>query len=146
MKCPFCGHFLENSLSKALNGIQTSEGIVLTNIDYVLEVGRDIAAIFEEKRTKRHIIPLHQLITLKKVAKAVGCELFVLFVHDEDEDVVVYKPPLNIQYPAKKYFNFENSTPIFVGDYIKLRDFILQKIIYRVGMPYKGCRSWRLQK
>jgi len=48
MKCPFCGAFLENSLHKALGGVQTDPVISITNVDYVLELVPEIVRILRK--------------------------------------------------------------------------------------------------
>jgi len=141
LRCPFCGHFLENSLSKALNGIQTDDGIVLTNIDYILEVGKFIRLVAEEKHTQRHFANIYQLITLKKVAKALRVPLLLLFVDDVEEEITVYDVPLNTRFPRLHYYNFENEEPVFVGDYRELRRFILKNFVYHA--PQSPNRRFR---
>jgi len=131
MRCPYCGQFLENSLSKALNGIQIKEGVVITNVDYVLEVGKSIRLVAEEKHTKRHFCNVYQLITLKKVAKALKVPLLLLFVDDVENEVTIYNVPLDVRFPRLHYYNFEKDEPIFVGSYSDLRTFILKNFVYR---------------
>ena len=142
MKCPFCGQFLENSLNKALNGIQTKEGIVITNIDYVLEVGKTIRLVAEEKHTQRHFCNIYQLITLKKVAKSLNVPLLLLFVDDVEDEVTVYNVPVNMKFPRLHFYNFEKEKPIFVGDYRELRQFILKNFVYAPPSRRIRFRRW----
>ncbi|ADB57192.1 hypothetical protein [Archaeoglobus profundus] len=142
MKCPFCGNFLENSLTKALNGIQSEEGIVLTNIDYVLEVGNTIRLVAEEKHTQRHFANIYQLITLKKVAKALRVPLLLLFVDDVENEVTVYDVPVNIKFPRRHFYNFEREEPVFVGDYRELRRFLLKNFVYHAPSMKRSFGRW----
>ena len=141
MRCPYCGAFLENSLHKALNGIQTDDGIVLTNIDYVLEVGKSIRLVAEEKHSQRHFCNIYQLITLRKVAKALRVPLLLLFVDDIEGEITIYNVPTNFRFPRLHYYNFEKETPIFIGNYYGLRRFILRNFVYNV--PSSERCFWR---
>ncbi|RLI81023.1 hypothetical protein DRP04_07030 [Archaeoglobales archaeon] len=130
MICPFCGMPIENALHRALNGIQTNPPIVITNIDYVIEVGNKIATIIEEKHTKRHFGKIYQLITLKRVARALDVPLLVVFVDDLLDEITVYNVPTNRRFPAKRFYNFEKDDPLFIGDYEEFGEFILDNFIY----------------
>ena len=144
MKCPFCGAFLENSLHKALGGVQTDPVISITNVDYVLEVGNRIKAIIEEKRTYHHIAKTTQLITLKKIAKSLNVPLLVVFVDDALEEVTVYDLPTSWKLPRTQLFNFERLDPVFVGDFSEFRDFILYNFVYYALPTSNGRRKgWR---
>ncbi|ADB58658.1 hypothetical protein [Archaeoglobus profundus] len=142
MRCPYCGQFLENSLHKALNGVQTDDGIVITNIDYVLEVGNSIRLVAEEKHTSRHFCSIYQLITLKRVATALNTPLLLLFVDDVEEEVTVYDVPLNIRFPRLHYYNFEREEPVFVGDYRELRRFLLKNFVYHAPSMKRSFERW----
>ena len=130
MKCPYCGAFLENALHRALGGYQTKEGIVITNIDYVMEIGNRITAVLEEKHSKRHFVPTYQLITLKKVARSLNVPLLVLFVDDHIDEITVYDVPTNSKFPSQHFYNFEKEDPIFVGDYEEFGAFILDNFVH----------------
>jgi len=143
MICPHCGQFIENSLHKALKGIQTYPPISITNVDYVLEVGNKITAIIEEKHCKRHIGKTFQLITLKRIAKAVNAPLLVVFVNDQAEDVTVYELDLTKKLPATTFYSFENHDPIFIGDFVEFRAWILENLVYAPILGQNnGLRRW----
>ena len=139
MICPYCGMSIENALYKALGGYQIKRGIVITNIDYVIEVGKKIKAVIEEKHSKRHFGKVYQLITLKKVARSLNVPLLVVFVDDLLEEVTVYEVPTDQKLPPKRFYNFEKEDPLFIGDFEEFGEFILDNFVYTHSSP----KFWR---
>ncbi|RLI76201.1 hypothetical protein DRO97_01355 [Archaeoglobales archaeon] len=106
MKCPHCGQFLENTLFRALEPYHTNSKVVITNVDYVLEINNRIQAIIEEKHSNQKIIRGYQLVTLKKIAKCLKVPLYILYskngveLYEFDKFQIVRSNP---------YYSFENQ-------------------------------------
>ncbi len=132
MRCPFCGAIFHNAIGKALKGFQIPEGLVITNIDYIIEAGRLLRCVIEEKHSAKHFVPTYQLVTLKKVARRLNVPLLVTFVDDEIDEITVYDVPLNSKFPSAKFYNFERLDPVFVGGYDEFKDFIVGNFILEV--------------
>jgi len=141
LKCPFCGNYIENTLYLALAPYRERSAAVITNIDYIVEVGNRIVCIIEEKHSSKKRIRGYQLVTLKKVAKALNVPLLLLFVDDVEDEVTVYNVPVNMKFPRLHFYNFEKEEPIFVGGYRELRRFILKNFVY--APPSRGIRFRR---
>ncbi len=126
MKCPHCGNFLENTLYKALEPYHNNSAVVVTNVDYVLEVGNRIRAIIEEKHGNRKVIRGYQLITLRKIARCLDVPLYVLFskngvkLYEFDNKQVVRSNP---------YISFEDKEPVLSGSVSDLGTFLYEKFL-----------------
>ncbi|RLI77740.1 hypothetical protein DRP04_10955 [Archaeoglobales archaeon] len=112
MKCPYCGNFLENTLFKALEPYHDNSAVVVTNIDYVLEVGNRIKCLIEEKHSNWKVIRGYQLVTLKKVAKSLKVPLYVLFSKNGVE-LFEFDPKQIVR--SNPYVSFENTEPVLSG-------------------------------
>ena len=121
--CPHCGQPIEKGLRMGITSLRDKlHGVVLTNVDGILEVGNDIVALFEEKHSEYHRIPTFQLITLSKIAKRLEVPLYLVFTKDE---FTVYEIDLDQIFSGKFYYPSDDEL-ILIGD---LADF--QKWIYR---------------
>ncbi len=112
MRCPFCGNYIENTLYLALAPYRERSAVVITNIDYIVEVGNRIVCIIEEKHSPKRRIRGYQLVTLKKVAKALDVPLYILFSNSRIE---LYEFDTNEIVRSNPYVSFENQEPIFSG-------------------------------
>jgi len=127
MKCPHCGQFIENSLFKALEPYHTNSEVVITNIDYVIEVGNRIRAVIEEKQSNYKIIRGYQLITLRKVAKCLNVPLYVLFT--KNGKVELYNFPTNEMVKTSPFVSFQDREPILAGSIQDLGSFLHEKFL-----------------
>ena len=115
MKCPYCGNFLENSVHRALKPYQKRSAVVITNLDYVIEIGDRIQCIIEEKHSENKVIRGYQLITLRKIAKSLNVPLYVLF---SKNGIELYEFPVNEVVrtsPGFPYVSFEDRDPVLSG-------------------------------
>jgi len=126
VKCPHCGKFIENTLFKALEPYHDDLAVVVTNVDYVLEVGSRIRAIFEEKHSQSKIIRGYQAVTLKKVAKSLRVPLYVLF---SKNGVELYEFPTKEIVRANPYVSFEDKEPVLAGSISDLGSFLYEKFL-----------------
>ncbi len=131
MRCPICGAVFHNAVKKALRDVSVYEGLVITDVDYVIEVGNEITCIIEEKHLTIHRVPTYQLITLKRITRRLDVPLLVTFIDDEIEEVTVYEAPTDIKYPSSKYFDLSRYDPVFVGGFDEFREFMLYEVILR---------------
>lgn len=128
MICPHCGQFLENALFKALKPYkQNNSNIVVTNVDYVLEVGNRIQAIIEEKHSKNKIIRGYQLVTLKKIAKCLKIPLYILYY--KNDHIVMYEYDTNQLVKSNPYYSFEDEELVLSGSISDLGAFIHDKFL-----------------
>jgi len=126
MKCPYCGNFLENTLFKALEPYHDDSAVVVTNVDYILDVGNRIRAIIEEKHSQNKIIRSYQLVTLKKIARCLRVPLYVLFSKNGVE-LYEFDPKQIVR--SNPYVNFENKEPILSGSISDLGSFLYEKFL-----------------
>ncbi len=112
MKCPFCGNYIENTLYLALAPYRERSAVVITNIDYIVEVGNRIVAVIEEKHSPKKIIRGYQLVTLKKVAKALNVPLYILF---SGNGIELYEFDTNEIVRSNPYVSFDDHEPVFSG-------------------------------
>ncbi|RLI82568.1 hypothetical protein DRP04_03670 [Archaeoglobales archaeon] len=112
MRCPHCGNFLENTLFKALEPYHNDSAVVVTNVDYVLDVGNRIRAIIEEKHSNQKVIRGYQLVTLKKIARCLRVPLYVLFSKNGVE-LYEFDPKQIVR--SNPYVNFEDKEPVLSG-------------------------------
>ncbi len=127
MKCPHCGQFIENTLFKALEPFHTNSEVVITNIDYIIEVGNRIKAVIEEKNSEYKIIRGYQLITLRKIAKCLNVPLYVLFVNNGK--VELYNFPTDEKVKTSPFVNFKDREPILSGSISDLGSFLHEKFL-----------------
>jgi hypothetical protein len=126
MKCPHCGNFLENTLFKALKPYQNGK-VVITNIDYVIEVGKRIQAIIEEKQSNHKIIRGYQLVTLKKIAKCLKVPLYVLYSKNGHIELYEYDRFQFVR--SNPYYSFEDQEPVLSGSIEELGEFLNDKFL-----------------
>jgi hypothetical protein len=126
MKCPHCGNFIENILFKALDPYRDSK-IVITNLDYILEVGPRIRALIEEKNSDHKVIRGYQLITLRKVARSLNVPLYLLF--NTSKGVELYEYPHTRRVRSSPFVNFESWNPVFAGSVEGLGSFFYEKFL-----------------
>ncbi len=112
MRCPFCGNYLENTLHLALSPYRDRSAVVITNIDYIVEVGSRIVCIIEEKHSYKRRVRGYQLVTLKKVAKALKVPLYILF---SNNGVELYEFNTKEIVRSNPYVCFDDQDPIFSG-------------------------------
>ncbi|RLI76131.1 hypothetical protein DRP05_13425 [Archaeoglobales archaeon] len=136
MKCPHCGQFLENTLFRALEPYHDKSKVVVTNVDYILEVGNRIQAIIEEKHSTNKIIRGFQLVTLKKIAKCLKVPLYILYskngveLYEFDKFQIVRSNP---------YYSFESQDPILAGSISDLGSWLYEKFLVKAQ---KSKRRW----
>ena len=126
MKCPHCNQFLENTLFKALKPYQNGK-VVITNVDYVIDVGKRIQAIIEEKQSNHKIIRSYQLVTLKKIAKSLKVPLYVLYSKNGHIELYEYDRFQLVR--SNPYYSFENQEPVLSGSVEDLGEFLYNKFI-----------------
>ena len=127
MKCPFCGNYIENTLYLALTPYRERSAVVITNIDYVVEVGNRIVCIIEEKHSLKRRVRGYQLVTLKKIAKALRVPLYILFSNNNRIELYEFDTSKIVQ--SNPYVSFENREPIFSGTLIDFGYWFYQKFL-----------------
>jgi len=130
MKCPNCGGFIENTVFRALEPYHNSsvrQQVVITNIDYVIEIGNRIRAVIEEKQSNYKIIRGYQLITLRKVAKCLNVPLYVLFA--KNEEIELYNFPIDEMVRTSPFVSFQDREPILSGSIQDLGSFLHEKFL-----------------
>jgi hypothetical protein len=125
MKCPHCGNYIESTLFKALEPYDSSK-TVITNVDYVLEVGNRIRAIIEEKKSNCKIIRGYQLITLRKIARSLGVPLYVMYTKN---GVELYEFPTDEKVKTSPFVSFQDREPILSGSIQDLGSFLNEKYL-----------------
>lgn len=140
LTCPHCNQPIETGLRSGITALRDDfHGIVLTNIDGILEVGNKITAIFEEKHTSKHRIPTYQIITLCRVARRLDVPLYLIFSKDE---FVVYEINVNQRFDGKWYYPSPDEL-ILVGELSDFRDWVYEEFIRRAP-PVRWIRKvWR---
>ena len=124
--CPHCGRAIEKGLRDGITSLRNRlQGVVLTNVDGILEVGNDIVALFEEKHSEYHRIPTFQLITLSKVAKKLECPLYLVFTKDE---FTVYEINLDQTFSGKWYYPNDDEL-VLIGDLSDFRNWIYREFL-----------------
>jgi len=126
MKCPHCGQFIENSLFKALRPYRNGNAVVVTNVDYVIDVGSRIRAIIEEKHGKSKLVRGYQLVTLKKIAKSLRVPLYVLFSNGKIE---LYEVDRFSLIRSNPFVSFAEQEPILSGSIKDLGNWIYEKFL-----------------
>ena len=133
--CPYCGSPIEKGLRMGITSLRDGiHGVVLTNVDGVLEVGEEIVALFEEKHTEKHRIPTYQIITLSKVARRLDTPLYVVFTKDE---FTVYEIDVNQRFKGKWHYPFENDELILIGDLTDFREWVYDEFL--TDAPLRRC-------
>jgi len=126
VRCPYCGNFLENTLYKALEPYHDNSAVVITNVDYVLDIGNRIRAIIEEKHSNQKVIRGYQLVTLKKIAKSLRIPLYVLF---SKNGVELYEVDRFAMVRSNPYVSFEDKEPVLSGSVSDLGSFLYNKFL-----------------
>jgi len=123
MICPHCGNFLENALFKALKPYRkNNSNVVVTNVDYVIEVGNRIQAIIEEKHSKNKIIRGYQLVTLKKIAKCLKVPLYILYYKNNHIELYEYDTTHLVK--SNPFYCFDDKELVLSGSIEDLGAFI----------------------
>ncbi len=137
MKCPHCGKFIENTLFKALEPYHDDSAVVITNVDYVLDVGNRIRAIIEEKHSNRKVIRGYQAVTLKKIAKCLKVPFYVLFSKNGLE---LYEFNTKEIVRSNPYVSFEDKEPVLAGSVLDLGSLLFEKFLAHAPPPRKHLR------
>ncbi len=138
--CPHCGKPIERGLRLGITSLRDDfHGIVLTNIDGVLEVGDEIRAIFEEKHTSKHKIHTYQIITLSKVARKLDVPLYLVFTKDE---FVVYEIDVNQRFSGKWYYPSDDEL-ILIGDLSDFQNWVYEEFIRHAPLCRWLRKLWR---
>ena len=138
MKCPHCGKFFENTLFKALEPYHDDSAVVVTNVDYVLDVGNRIRAIIEEKHSQNKIIRGYQAVTLKKIAKALRVPFYVLF---SKNGIELYEVDRFSMVRSNPYVSFEGEDPILSGSISDLGSFLYDNFLSHAPPSRNGRRG-----
>ena len=140
MKCPYCGSFLENTLFKALEPYHDNSAVVVTNVDYVLDVGNRIRAIIEEKHSNRKVVRGYQLVTLKKIARCLRVPLYVLFSKNGVE-LYEFDPKQIVR--SNPYVSFENAEPVLAGSISDLGSWLYDRFLSHAPPSRNGRKKER---
>jgi|GEM_PF-824264 hypothetical protein len=144
MKCPHCGQFIENTLYKALepyHNTSVRQQVVITNIDYVVEIGNRIRAVIEEKQSNYRVIRGYQLITLRKIAKSLKVPLYILF--SKNNKIELYNFPTDEMVKTSPFVSFQDREPILSGSIQDLGAFFYEKyLIHAPPSQRKIKRRW----
>jgi len=138
VKCPHCGKFIENTLFKALEPYHDNSAVVVTNVDYVLDVGNRIRAIIEEKHSQSKIIRGYQAVTLKKIAKSLRVPFYVLF---SKNGVELYEVDRFSMVRSNPYVSFEDKEPVLSGSISDLGSFLYEKFLAHAPPSRNGRRG-----
>ena len=140
MRCPHCGQFIENTLFKALEPYHSNSEVVVSNVDYILEVGSRIRAVIEEKQSNHYIVRDYQLIILRKVAKSLNVPLYVLFA--KNGKVELFNFPTNEKVRTSPFVSFQDREPILSGSISDLGEFFYEKFLVHAPSVKTNVRGY----
>ena len=136
--CPHCGTPIELTLHSAFHPQRNGTGVVFTNIDGILEVGERFEAIFEEKHTADHKIPTYQIISLKRLGRALDVPLFVVF--NNNGQITVYRANLRKRHTGR-FYHFEESEFEFSGNLEEFKSWIYDNFLSHAPLSRKERRG-----